>query len=135
VSQVSTASVIAAVGDVSGAGFGAAARRIRTAGMRFAAILVLAVALAACGSSGHVAQGIVTGITPDGPVGVARFEIRTTDGATLDFRVGTLELDGGAFPAEHLGEHRLTAQPVAVSYRDEDGELVAYRLEDAPSVK
>ena len=120
---------------VSAAGAIASTRRIRIAGTRLAAILVLATALAACGSSGHIAQGIVTDITPNGPVKVERFEIRTTDGTTLAFRVGTLELDGNAFPAEHLGEHRLTAQPVAVAYREEGGELVAYRLVDAPWVK
>jgi len=123
------------VSRVSAAGAIASTRRIRIAGTRLAAILVLATALAACGSSGHIAQGIVTDITPNGPVKVERFEIRTTDGTTLAFRVGTLELDGNAFPAEHLGEHRLTAQPVAVAYREEGGELVAYRLVDAPWVK
>jgi len=113
----------------------ATGRRIGTAMAALVVILVLATALAGCGSSGHVAQGIVTDITPNGPVKVARFTIRTTDGTALTFRVGTLELDGNAFPAEHLGEHRLTAQPVAVAYREEGGELVAYRLVDAPWVK
>ena len=126
---------ISAAGVGSGAGVIAAARRIRIAAAGLAAIVVLVAALAACGSSGRVAQGIVTDITSNGPVGVERFEIRTTDGTTLDFRVGTLELDGDAFPAEHLGEHRLTAQPVAVAYREEGGEFVAYRLVDAPWVK
>jgi hypothetical protein len=96
-----------------------------------AALVLAAVLLAGCGSSGHVAEGIVTEITPSGPVAVERFTIRTQDGRTLEFRVGTLELDGNAFPAEHLSEHRLTAQPVAVAYREENGELVAYRLVDA----
>jgi hypothetical protein len=112
-----------------------AARRFGMAAARLAAIVVLVTALAACGSSGRVAQGIVTDITSNGPVKVERFTIRTTDGTALTFRVGTLELDGNAFPAEHLGEHRLTAQPVAVAYREEGGELVAYRLVDAPWVK
>lgn len=120
---------------VSAAGVIASTRPTRIAWTRLAAIVVLVTAVAACGPSGRVAQGIVTGITPDGPVKVERFEIRTTDGATLAFRVGTLELDGNAFPAEHLGEHRLTAQPVAVAYREEGGELVAYRLVDAPWVE
>ena len=113
----------------------ATARRVGSKAAALAVVLVLAAALAACGSSGHVAQGIVTDISPDGPVKVERFTIRTTDGTALTFRVGTLELDGNAFPAEHLGEHRLTAQPVAVAYREEGGELVAYRLVDAPWVK
>jgi hypothetical protein len=113
----------------------ATTRRIGRAAAALAVTLVLATSLAACGSSGHVAQGIVTGITPDGPVKVERFEIHTTDGTTLAFRVGTLELDGNAFPADHLSEHRLTAQPVAVAYREEGDELVAYRLVDAPWVK
>jgi hypothetical protein len=123
------------VSRVSAADVGAAARRMRVVTGALAAVVVLATALAACGSSGRVAQGIVTDITSNGPVTVERFEIRATDGTTLTFRVGTLELGGNAFPAEHLGEHRLTAQPVAVAYREEGGELVAYRLQDAPSVK
>ena len=45
--------------------------------------------------------------------------------------MGPLELDGGAFPAGHLREHMALNQPVAVAYREEDGERVAYRLVDA----
>jgi hypothetical protein len=45
--------------------------------------------------------------------------------------VATLDVTAGGFPAEHLGEHRLAAEPVAVLYREEGGRHVAYRLEDA----
>ena len=60
----------------------------------------------------------------------ARFAIRTQDGRTVQFRVGQLE-NGAQFPPGHLGEHQATSVPVRVTYRDEGGELVAIRLEDA----
>ena len=73
----------------------------------------------------------MTDIVTSGPVGVASFTIRTADGQVIEFSVGTLDVRGGGFPAEHLGEHRLTAEPVAVLYRDEAGKKVAIKLLDA----
>jgi hypothetical protein len=61
---------------------------------------------------------------------VRRFAIRTADGRTVEFTVGVLE-NGAQFPPGHLGEHEATAVPVRVTYRDENGEHVAVRLEDA----
>ena len=103
---------------------------------------LLALALAACGGSGAAttpqpsaaglrAEGVVVGIVSTGPVEVSRFTIRTADGVEMEFDVGTLDVSAGGFPAEHLGEHRLSAEPVAVLYRDDGGRHVAYRLEDA----
>lgn len=122
-----------------------AARVQRVSGGRRAALaLALAslLALAGCGGSGASttpqpsaagsrAEGVVVGIVSTGPVEVSRITIRIADGTEMEFDVGTLDVSAGGFPAEHLGEHRLSAEPVAVLYRDEGGRHVAYRLEDA----
>lgn len=107
-------------------------RRLRAAGGLLALVLVAGVALAACGSSGKVAEGIVTDITESSLTDVTGFTLREKDGTEVQFTVGQLELDGNAFNAGHLQVHRLSAQPIAVAYREEGGKLVAYRLVDAP---
>ena len=61
---------------------------------------------------------------------VRGFAIRTTDGRTVEFRVGQLE-NAAEFPPGHLGEHQATSIPIRVTYREEAGERVAIRLEDA----
>jgi uncharacterized lipoprotein len=94
--------------------------------------LVAVLALAACGSSGKVAEGIVTDVQETSLTAVSGFTLRTKDGQEMRFTVGQLELDGNAFNAGHLQVHRLSAQPIAVAYREEAGRLVAYRLVDAP---
>ncbi len=110
--------------------------------MRRALVLVaFALLLAACGpatatseptgAASSRAEGVVVDIASSGPVAVSAFTLRTADGTTMTFDVGTLDLSDGGFPAEHLGEHRLSAEPVAVLYRDEGGRHVAYRLTDA----
>ena len=63
---------------------------------------------------------------------VRGFTIRTPDGRTVEFRIGQLE-NGAQFPPSHLNEHQVDAVPVRVTYRDENGEHVAIRLEDAPA--
>lgn len=101
--------------------------------MRLVAALVgVLLAVSACQSNGPAAAGIV--ITIDQPAinRVEGFELRTEDGRVLDFAVGELRLDSGAFRAEHLREHMALAQPIAVGYHDEGGQLVADRLADAP---
>ena len=74
--------------------------------------------------------GIVVFVDSVSLTDVRRFAIRTGDGRTVEFTVGTLE-NGPQFPPGHLGEHEATAVPVRVTYRDENGEHVAVRLEDA----
>jgi hypothetical protein len=117
-------------------------RRARALPVAIAGML-LALALAACGSGGGAtptaapaaadaqAVGLVTDIVTSGPVEVASFTMRTEDGQTLEFSVGTLDITGGGFPAEHLSEHRLASEPVLVLYRDEGGKHVAQKLLDA----
>jgi hypothetical protein len=109
-----------------------AARGVFAAGPFAALVLAAALALAACGPSGKVAEGIVTDVQETGLTAVSGFTLRTKDGQEMRFAIGQLELDGNAFDAGHLQVHRLSAQPVAVAYREQDGKLIAYRLVDAP---
>jgi hypothetical protein len=76
-------------------------------------------------------DGVVVGVHSAGLDRVRGFSLRTADGATLEFAIGTLE-NGAAFPPGHLVEHQATAQRIRVSYLDRDDGLVAVRLEDAP---
>jgi hypothetical protein len=85
----------------------------------------------ACGPQPATAAGFVVDVQSSSITQVDSFTIRTPEGAELVFRVGPLELDGGAFPAGHLREHMALAQAVAVAYREEGGERVAFRLADA----
>lgn len=89
-------------------------------------------AVAACGPTPGTAAGWVVSVDSTSITRVERFVLRTAEGTELVFRVGILELDGGAFPAGHLREHMALAQAVAVGYRDEGEERVAFRLADAP---
>jgi hypothetical protein len=98
------------------------------------AIAILAVVAAVAISLGRpVARteiGVVVFVDSVSLTDVRRFAIRTSDGRTVFFAVGQLE-NGAQFPPGHLGEHEATASPIRVTYRDENGEHVAVRLEDA----
>lgn len=94
-------------------------------------VAIVALALTACGPTPTTAAGFVIDVQSTSLTKVDGFTLRTQDGQELVFRVGPLELDGGAFPAGHLREHMAMAQAVAVAYREENGERVAYRLADA----
>ncbi len=94
-------------------------------------LLLLVVAVAACGPAPQTVAGFVVDVKSTSLTQVDSFTIRTQEGQELAFRVGPLELDGGAFPAGHLREHMALNQAVAVAYREEGGERVAYRLVDA----
>jgi hypothetical protein len=76
--------------------------------------------------------GLVTAVDSSGLTDVRGFTIRTDDGRTVVFRIGALE-NGARFPPGHLLEHRATGVKIVVTYRQENGALVAVRLEDAPS--
>jgi len=75
-------------------------------------------------------EGVVLTVDSGGLADVRSFELRTASGATLRFKIGTLE-SPTAFPLGHLGEHQATAEPIRVFFRTEGETLVAYRLEDA----
>ena len=101
------------------------------------AVTVIAIGLAVLaanligGPGRRVETGIVVGVQSTGLTSVQGFSIRTADGRTVDFRVGTLE-NPAIFPPGHLAEHKVTLIPVRVTYVEESGDAVAVRLEDAP---
>ena len=76
------------------------------------------------------AVGLLTGIDAEGLTRVTGFRLRTDDGEEIPFRIGILE-NGAEFPPGHLAEHMATTTKVRVFFRDEGGERVVYRLEDA----
>ncbi len=75
--------------------------------------------------------GVVVAVESVSLTDVRGFTIRTSDGRTVEFRIGTLE-NGAQFPPGHLVEHQATSAPVKVFYRDVGTAHVAYRIEDAP---
>lgn len=94
--------------------------------------LGLAVGLMGCGSSEQQAAGIVIGIDTLGVGRVQGFTLRTQDGAELDFTIeGGTDMSGGAWPPDHLQEHRATATGVAVVYRTDGDRRIVTRLDDA----
>jgi hypothetical protein len=98
-------------------------------------ILGAAIALAACGSASQTATGFVVDVKSTSLTQIDSFTLRTMEGTELVFRVGRLELDGGAFPAGHLREHMALNEAIAVAYREENSERVAYRLVDATGLQ
>ena len=116
----------------------------------FALPVVLALALcgtvAACGGDAtptvpavtapvNVASpvdGRVIKIDAEALTRVKAFTLRTDAGAEIVFTIGVLE-NGTEFPPGHLAEHMATSSAVRVSFRDENGSRVVYRLEDAPA--
>ncbi len=75
--------------------------------------------------------GLVVDVDSAGLTDVRGFTLRTDDGRETTYRIGRLE-NGTDFPPGHLVEHLATAERVRVFYREESGERVAFRLEDAP---
>jgi hypothetical protein len=74
--------------------------------------------------------GIVTAVDSSGLDQVRGFTLLTNEGETIQFTMGQLE-NGDEFPPGHLKEHQATAAPVLVFFRQQNGELVVYRIEDA----
>lgn len=106
-------------------------RRALARGLLTILVTALTLALVACGDPGKTAAGIVVAI--DAPAGeVTGFTLRTQQGETIPFTIGTLELDGAAFAGSHLTEHAVTLQPIAVAYSVENGVNVVHRMVDAP---
>ena len=73
-------------------------------------------------------------ISADGPdaASVDGFTLRTNDGQTMVFDVGTLDLSGGGLPAPHLREHLVSGVPITVYYIVDRHGDVAQRYIDAP---
>ena len=74
--------------------------------------------------------GIVTDVDSAGLTDVRGFTLRSSSGETLVFVIGTLE-NGDEFPPDRLVEHQAAASPVLVFFREENGQLVVFRIEDA----
>lgn len=74
--------------------------------------------------------GIVVGVDSAGLGQVRGFTLRTNDGETIAFTLGTLE-NATDFPPGHLKEHQATASPVLVFFNAVNNQLVVYRIEDA----
>jgi hypothetical protein len=97
-----------------------------------AVVALTAVAATILGGPGRrVETGIVVAVEATSLTSVQGFSIRTSDGRTVDFRLGALE-DASAFPPGHLAEHRVSLVPIQVTYIDRDGSHVAVTLVDAP---
>ena len=95
-------------------------------------VVVLAVAAATVhGGPGRQAEtGVVVAVEATSLSDVSGFSIRTSDGRTVDFRIGRLE-NAATFPPGHLAEHKVSLVPVVVTYVRDAGANVAVRIEDA----
>ena len=76
-------------------------------------------------------DGVIVAIESEGLDRIRGFSIRTSDGQTIEFVMGTLER-GAEFPPGHLAEHQATAQPVRVKFVTDGTVRVAVRIDDAP---
>jgi hypothetical protein len=104
-------------------------------GLLIAAAALVVIVLAAIGQSAtRTETGLVVAVDSSGLTDVRGFTIRTADGRSVTFRIGVLE-NGAQFPPGHLLEHSATGVRVVVTYREENGGLVAIRLDDAPGAQ
>jgi hypothetical protein len=105
-------------------------------------ILAAAVAGAACSTGSGAtpapasttlsATGLVIAANGPDAASVNTFTLRTDDGRTLDFVVGTLDIADGGLPAPHLREHMAGSTPTTVYYVvDQSGQNVAVKYTDA----
>jgi len=63
---------------------------------------------------------------------VERFTLRTDDGQELDFSAAS-DFNSGAnhaFTPGHMRQHMALADPVTITYREENGQLVALNATD-----
>lgn len=97
-----------------------------------AATALGALLLAGCSGSLQSATGVVVQVNGTSPSAISSFVLHTADGQLLTFTVGPVTFDQTSFPPEHLREHQALAQPVKVTYKIENGQDVAVKLEDAP---
>jgi len=109
--------------------------RQRLAVLLGAVVLVVLLAVVATmvlgGPGRQVETGVVVAVQATSLSDVRGFSIRTADGRTVDFRVGTIE-NATQFAPGHLAEHKVSLVPIRVTYVQESGGPVAVRLEDAP---
>ena len=103
-----------------------------SAGSLGAASLGASASGSSAGAPSSPIDGVLIHIDSTGLTQVTGFDMRTADGRTLAFKIGTLE-NGSQFPPGHLAEHLATSAPVRVWFRPQGSDLVVYRLEDAPA--
>jgi hypothetical protein len=101
------------------------------AAVALAIVLALVTATILGGPGRRVETGVVVAVEATSLSSVQGFSIRTTDGRTVDFRVGAIE-NATTFPPGHLAEHKVSLAPIQVTYVDRDGGHVAVALADAP---
>ena len=93
-------------------------------------------AVAACGgdvhseADGSVVEGVVIDVQGDLST-VDAFVLLTADGERLTFVPAPEATFHGGAPLSHLGDHVRSGAPIAVTYRDQDGTLVAIEVDDA----
>ena len=95
----------------------------------FAGLVVIigTLALVACGETSGEVTGVVTEVDAETLTNVNGFTVRSDD-ETYEFVVDSdTELE---FPPAHLNEHRVSGEPVQVTYEERDGELYAVSVED-----
>ncbi len=94
--------------------------------------MLAAALLAACGGDGErSALGVIIDVQATSLTKIDSFTLRDNEGHTLVFRVApdaAQDPQEGFFPG-HLRTHALAAEQVTVFYREDDGELLALRLE------
>lgn len=111
---------------------------MRSARLVLLTLLVAATTLLACGPGPATTPTIASPL--DGVV-VAVDAVSLTDVRgftvqvgmwTVDFKLGPLE-NATQFSPSHLKEHQASSEPIRVWFRVENGDRVAYRIEDAPT--
>jgi len=75
---------------------------------------------------------VVIAATGPDSTSVTDFTLRSDDGASMQFKVGVLDLAGGGLNAPHLREHLVSGVPITVYYTVENGTNLVNRYIDAP---
>jgi len=81
----------------------------------------------------QMARGVLLDVVSPGIQQVDRFTLRTEDGQLMTF-VAAADFNAGAshvMTAGHMRQHMALADPIIVTYRDENGALVALSATDA----
>ena len=106
-------------------------------------LLIAAVLIAACGSgtssplAGETPDfsspvvGVVVAVDSAGLSDVRSFSLRTDSGFAIELQLADPLENATEFPLGHLGEHLASSELVRVWFREEAGDRVAYRIEDA----
>jgi hypothetical protein len=98
------------------------------------AALMIALLLVACTppAQTHTARGVLLAVDSPSIQRVERFTLRTDDGQVLDFSAAP-DFNSGASHAMspgHLRQHMALAEAITVTYREENGRLIALNATD-----